>query len=124
MKEKLEKIGKWVKKNYKDLPKSSIDGKELVIFATGDFSGEYGYGSSDLQSWGFDAGGKLFWAYASGCSCNCSAGIEEADEKTWKVLQATPMGEDNTDLLKQIGLFEIDKEAFRKGIGSYSYESY
>jgi hypothetical protein len=121
MKEKLEQIAEWIKANYKDLPESDIDGKKLVIFATGDFSGEYGYGSSDLNSWGVDVDGKIFWAYASGCSCNCDAGT---DEKTSKVLEAMPMSEDDTDLLKQIALFDLDKKAFQSSIGSYNYRSY
>ncbi len=121
MKEKLQKIAKWIKKNYTELPKSVIDDKELVIFATGDFSGEYGYGSSDLEGWGVDKDGKMFWAYASGCSCNCSAGTEE---KEWKIMEATPLSEGGTDLMAKIGLFEVDKEKFKESIGSHSYSSY
>lgn len=121
MREKLEEIAKWIKDNYKDLPESDIDGKKLVIFATGDFSGEYGYGSSDLNSYGVDEAGKIFWAYASGCSCQCGAGTKE---KTSKVLEAMPLSEDSTDLLSKITLFESDKEKFKSSIGSYNYQSY
>lgn len=44
-KTKLNKMISWLKRNYKDLPKSNIDGTEIVIFATGNFEGEYGWGS-------------------------------------------------------------------------------
>lgn len=121
MDKKLKKIASWIKKNYKELPESNIDGKKLVIFATGDFSGEYGYGSSDLESWGVDSEGKLFWAYASGCSCNCGA---DTEEKTFKVFELQKIENDETDILKAIGLFEISKEDFKKSINSYNYQSY
>ena len=120
METQVKKICSWIKKNYKDLPKSKIDGKELVIFATGDFNGEYGWGSSDLESWGVDETGKLFWAYASGCSCNCGA---DTEEKTFKIFAVNGY-KDETDLLKIIGLFTSDKQAFKKSISSYEYNSY
>ena len=121
MKDKLEKIAKWIKENYSTLPESDIDGKKLVIFATGDFAGEYGYGSSDLDSWGVDDNGRIFWAYASGCSCNCNAGSEE---KTSKVLEAIPLTDDSTDLSRKVTLFETDLDKFKSEIVSYSYQSY
>ena len=87
----LTKICKFIKSNYKELPKSDIDKKELVIFATGDFDGEYGYGSSDLDSYGVDIDGKLYWAFASGCSCYCSAGSEE---KSVKIVEIKNLDQD------------------------------
>lgn len=121
MEKQLKKIISYIKKNYNDLKKSDIDGKELVIFATGDFSGEYGYGSSDLQAWGVDKNGKLFWAFASGCSCLCDAGTKEKDLKVFEVGE---FNLDNTNILKAIGLFLVDKDEFKKSIKSYSYRSW
>lgn len=121
MQEQVKQIIDWIKKNYAKLPVSNIDGKELVIFATGDFSGEYGYGSSDLESWGVDKDGKLFWAYASGCSCDCGAGVEE---KTLKVFELEKFEDGQTDILKAIGLFNSDKNKFKESIQGYEYKSY
>jgi hypothetical protein len=121
MEKELKKIIKWIKENYKDLPKSKIDDKELIIFSTGDFSGEYGYGSSDLKSWGVDKDGKFFWAFASGCSCYCGTDAEEKDIKLFEV-EKYPYSE--TDLLKVIGLFNTDIEKFKENIASYEYSSW
>lgn len=118
----LVKLISWIKRNYKDLPKSIVEGKELVIFSTGDFSGEYGWGSSDLKSWGVDSSGKLFWAYASGCSCGCSAGTEE---KTVKIFESEiPSDLSGTDIENAVNKFIADREEFKKSISSYEYKSY
>ena len=122
MKNNLIKLIKWVKKNYDSLPKSIIEGKELVIFATGDFGEEYGYGSSDLKAWGVDKEGKLFWAYASGCSCCCAAGT---DEKTVKIFEAEiPSEFQSTDLSSSVNMFIADLENFKEKISSHEYESW
>lgn len=120
MEKEIKKIVAYIKKNYNRLKKSNIDNKELVIFATGDFSGEYGYGSSDLEGWGVDIDGKLYWVYASGCSCNCSAG---SDKKTIKMFIAEPQ-EGCTDIMKAIGLFNTNKKKFDESLSELSYESY
>lgn len=117
----ITKIIKWIKDHYSELPESNIDGQKLVIFATGDFSGEYGWGSSDLEGWGVDEDGKLYWAYASGCSCNCGAGTVE---KTVKVFELEKFEDGQTDILKAIGLFITDKEKFKQSIESHEYKSY
>lgn len=116
----INKIANWIKKNYTRLPKSKIEGKELVIFATGDFGGEYGYGSSDLKSYGVDRDGRLFWAYASGCSCNCDAGTEE---RTIKLFQVNNLDGD-TDILRAISLFKTDMAKFEESITSHEYTSW
>lgn len=120
MEKQVKKIINWIKKNYDSLPESIIEGKKLVIFATGDFRGEYGFGSSDLKAWGVDESGKLFWAYASGCSCNCGAGTEE---KTIKIFEVEKF-EDDTDIVKAVGLFNTNKDLFKKSINSYEYKSW
>jgi len=122
METKIKKIVDYIKKNYNRLPKSKLDDEEVVIFTTGDFSGEYGYGSSDLEGYGVDKNGKLVWVYASGCSCNCGTGMEEKSIKTFGIEKIPDDVSD--DLLKMIGLFEIDKAKFDSNIGSYIYNSY
>lgn len=122
MKEEIQKILEYIVKNYEKFAKSKLDGEEFVVFATGDFEGEYGYGSSDLDGFATNKTGKLFWVYASGCSCNCSAGSEEKD---LKILEITELPDDvSSDLLKMIGVFNTSKEDFIKKVGSYDYESY
>lgn len=120
MKKDIQNIKDWIVKNYSKLPESEINEKKLVIFATGDFSGEYGYGSADLESWGVDSEGRLFWAYASGCSCGTSADVEE---KTIKMFEAEPMTE-NTDITKAIELFKKDEDGFAESISSHNYSDY
>ena len=110
---------KLLKDNYEKLPKSKIDEEEFVIFATGKFEGEYGYGSSDLESYGIDKNGKLYWIYASGCSCHCDTWSEEKDIKVFEITEKDP-----TDILKQFELFNLDKDEFLKGIKSYDYENF
>ena len=119
----LTKICNWIKDNYDSLPKSNINGKELVIFSTGDFGGEYGYGSSDLESWGVDNEGKLFWAFASGCSCYCNTSIEE---KTMKVFEVTDINNmiDATDICKKIVLFDSDIRLFKESITIHVYSDW
>lgn len=113
-------LAAWVKKNFVELPISNIDGKELVIIATGDFDGEYGYGSSDLESWGIDKDGRLFWAYASGCSCNCGAGTEEKSFKAFEIDNQ----QKNVKIQEALSMFNNDPDKFRKSLQAYEYKSY
>lgn len=120
----LNDICNYIKDNYKNLPKSKINEKELVIFAIGGFYGEYGHGSSDLQSYGVDFNGDLFWAFASGCSCNCGAGIK-FQEKTIKLTKIKDIEDVLAEsVLKMIRLFLINKEEFVKSLKSYEYSSW
>jgi hypothetical protein len=122
MKEQIQKIVKYIHKNYDKFPKSKLDGEEMVIFATGDFGGEYGYGSSDLDGFAVNKDGKLLWVYASGCSCNCGTGSEEKDIKKFELIEIPD--DVSKDLLKRIGEFEINKELFIKNTESHEYNSY
>lgn len=118
----LQKLITWLKNNYKDLPKSKIDGEEIVIFATGDFGGEYGYGSSDLDSFGINEKGNIVYAYASGCSCYCGAGVDEGAEITEKLFTLKNVDEDLAqDVIKQIDTFIKNNKI---EISDYNYGSY
>lgn len=122
MEKEVKKILKYIVSNYDKFNKSKLDNDEFVIFATGDFGGEYGYGSSDLEGFATNETGKLFWVYASGCSCNCNTGSEEKD---LKIFEITKLPDDvSNDLLRMIGLFGTSKEEFVKNVGSYNYQSY
>jgi hypothetical protein len=118
----LENLIEWLTRNYKNLPKSNIDGEEIVIFATGNFDDEYGYGSSDLDSFGINKDGKIVYAFASGCSCYCGAGVEDGVEVTEKLFTLKGVNEDLAeDIIKQIKQFEVENKI---EIASYEYESY
>lgn len=122
MKKKIEKIVQYIHKNWEKFPKSFLDKEEYVIFSTGDFGGEYGYGSSDLEGYGVNKKGKLVWVFASGCSCSCSTGSAEKDLKSFEI---TNIPEDvSKDLLKRIGEFDTDKKLFIKNTITCSYDSY
>lgn len=131
----LEKLCKWIKENFDSLPISKIggdskyvdkkwirtDAKELVIFATGKFEGEYGFGSSDLESWGVDREGKLFWAFASGCSCSCSSGVEDINNMTLKLFEVEKRRCEVTNIKDKVELFISDINSFKESLDSYDY---
>ena len=118
----LTEICEYIKNNYSELEKSTIEKKELVIFATGNFDGEYGYGSSDLNSYGVDKEGKLYWAFASGCSCYCSA---DTEEKTVKIIEIGDFYQDFIEGIKKaLTLFNEDKNKFKESIDSHNYDAY
>lgn len=61
----------WVKDNWVKLPHGTAysynkQGPDCVWFAESDISEPY---EVDEEKLGMTEGGRLFWAYASGCSC-------------------------------------------------------
>lgn len=122
MEKEIKKIVDFINKNWDKFPKSYLNKEEFVIFATGDFSGEYGYGSSDLEGYGVNKNGKLVWVYASGCSCNCGTDAEEKDIKKF-LLEQIP-DDVSIDLKKRIVEFNENIDNFIKNTIECSYDDF
>jgi hypothetical protein len=70
----MSKIQRYIKKYWKNLPKSSINDLEVVIFDTVQ-DDEYGYGHHSYEGYGVMQDGSLVSVTSGGCSCSGSCGV-------------------------------------------------
>lgn len=69
----MNKIVKYIKKNWNKLPKSTFNEEEVVIFDTVENSNE-GYGHHSYEGYGVDKKGNIVVCTSSGCSCSGGCG--------------------------------------------------
>lgn len=72
------KIETYVIKHWDELPKSTFDGKEVIIISCTHDSNE-GWGHHSYGGWGIDKDGGLFYCTSGGCSCYSSCDCERRD---------------------------------------------
>lgn len=70
----MNKLQKYIVKNWDSLPKSSFDDTDVVIFDTvEDYDG--GWGHHGYEGYGCLQNGDIVVATSSGCSCNGSCDV-------------------------------------------------